>query len=184
MQGQDSSRVIQDPHYQKQTLGEKGPMVVCLDTSGSMHGQPELIAKAIVLYLSTQAMKTKRPIYLINFSTHLTALHLNHARGLDQLIHFLSQSFHGGTDILPAIQHALDMLAEPQFQNADVVVVSDFIMGQMDEALMQRIDSHKQQGNGFYAVAIGNLRLNHLNTGLFDHQWIYQSKTGEVIQVH
>lgn len=184
MQGQDQGRVIQDPHFQKQPLGQKGPMIVCLDTSGSMHGQPELIAKAIVLFLATQAMQSKRALYLINFSTNLTALNLKHDQALDELIHFLSQSFHGGTDIVPAIEHVVSILKQPQFQNADVVVVSDFIMGQLGEELMKQIQDHKQQGNGFYAVAIGNLKFDHLDAGLFDHQWIYQSQTGEVVQAH
>lgn len=184
MQGQDAGRVVQDPHYPQKPLGQKGPMVVCLDTSGSMHGQPELISKAIVLFLAMQAMQSKRAFYLINFSTNLTALNLQHDQALDELIHFLSQSFHGGTDILPAMKHAVSMLEQPQFQNADVVVVSDFIMGQLDDELMENIRKHKQQGNGFYAVAIGNLRFDHLDADLFDHQWIYQTKTGEVVKVN
>lgn len=184
MQGQDIERVIQDPYHHKQPLGQKGPMVICLDTSGSMHGQPELISKAIVLFLATQAMQSKRALYLINFSTNLTALNLQHDQALDELIHFLSQSFHGGTDIVPAIEHAVSMLEQPQFQNADVVVVSDFIMGQLGDELMEKIQQYKQQGNAFYAVAIANLKFDHLDAGLFDHQWIYQTKTGEVLQLH
>lgn len=184
MQGQQQARVIQDPQQAKHVLGQQGPMVVCLDTSGSMHGQPELIAKAIVLYLATQAMKSKRAMYIINFSTQLTTLNLQHQQALDELIHFLSQSFHGGTDILPAIEHAVEMLADDSFQNADVVVVSDFIMGQVGEALMQQVHAHQQRGNGFYAVAIANLHLEHLDSGLFDRQWIYQSKTGKVLQLN
>ena len=183
MQGQQSGRVIEDPQHQKQQLGQKGPMVVCLDTSGSMHGQPELISKAICLFLAMQAMKEKRAMYIINFSTNLTALDLQKEYSLDDLIHFLSQSFHGGTDIIPAITHAVDMLEQPHFQNADVVVISDFIMGNLNEELMERIGSFKQQGNGFYAVAIGNFRFDHLNNGLFDQQWIYQANSGKVIKL-
>ncbi|NHB58373.1 VWA domain-containing protein [Acinetobacter sp. 194] len=184
MQGQQSGRVIEDQHQYKRKLGQKGPMVICLDTSGSMHGQPELIAKAMTLYLAMQAMKTKRAMYIINFSTNLTALNLNGKTALDELIHFLSQSFHGGTDILPAIEHAVDMLVDPHFQHADVVVISDFIMGQLNDELMEKIIEQKQQGNGFYAVAIGNLSLDHLDEELFDHQWIYQSNHGKVVKVH
>ena len=33
------------------------------------------------------------------------------------------------------------------------------------------------------AVAIGNFRFDHLNLGLFDHQWIYQAKTGQVLEL-
>ncbi|MEN8391921.1 VWA domain-containing protein [Acinetobacter indicus] len=180
LQGQHSSRVIQDQTARHKRLGQKGPMILCLDTSGSMHGQPELIAKAMSLYLAIQAMKAKRPMYLINFSTQLTSLNLLEGYSLDDLIHFLSQSFHGGTDVIPAIEHALSMLAQSNFHNADVLVVSDFIMEQLPTELMAQVEQQKQQGTGFYAVAIGNFRFEHLNQGLFDHQWIYQSKERKV----
>ncbi|KGT47284.1 VWA domain-containing protein [Acinetobacter sp. HR7] len=183
MQGQQSGRVIEDSRHAKKKLGQKGPMIVCLDTSGSMHGQPELISKAICLYLGIQAMRDKRPMYLINFSTNLTALSLNTNTALDDLIHFLSQSFHGGTDIIPVMEHAVEMLERPEFQNADVAVISDFIMGQLSPELMEKIDLQKQQGAGFYGVAIGGFRFDHLDKGLFDHQWIYQSSTGKVIEL-
>lgn len=183
MQGQQSGRMIEDHQSHRQPDSQKGPMIICLDTSGSMHGQPELIAKAITLYLAIQAMKTKRAFYIINFSTNLTVLELQKKTALDDVIHFLSQSFHGGTDLLPALEHSLTVLAQAHFEQADVVVISDFIMGQFPESVMTRITQHQQQGTGFYAVAIGNLRFEHLNQGLFDHQWIYQAKTGQVIEL-
>ncbi len=183
MQGQQSGRVIEDPHHAKKRMGQKGPMVVCLDTSGSMNGQPELISKAICLYLSIQALREKRAMYLVNFSTNITALNLQLEGSLDDVIHFLGQSFHGGTDIIPAMQHAVEMIQQPSFTQADIVVISDFIMGQLTEDLMQEITALKQQGNGFYAVAIGNFRLDHLDESLFDHQWVYQSATGEVHKI-
>ena len=183
MQGQTQAKVIDQQQQQKKQLGQKGPMVLCLDTSGSMHGQPELIAKALSLFLAMQAMKEHRPMYLINFSTQVTALQLTQAQGIDDLLHFLRQSFYGGTDIIPALSHAIEMLDTADFSNADVIVVSDFIMGHLPEELMQNIDIAKQHGHGFYAVAIGNFRFDHLNLGLFDHQWIYQAKTGQVLEL-
>lgn len=183
MQGQTQAKVIDRQQQQKKQLGQKGPMVLCLDTSGSMHGQPELIAKALTLFLAMQAMKQQRPMYLINFSTQLTTLQLAKAQGLEDLLQFLRQSFYGGTDIIPALSHTIDMLEAPDFSNADVIVVSDFIMGHLPEDLMQNIETAKQDGHGFYAVAIGNFRFDHLNLGLFDHQWIYQAKTGQVLEL-
>lgn len=183
MQGNSHAKVIDQQPQQKKQLGQKGPMVLCLDTSGSMHGQPELIAKALSLFLAMQAMKERRQMYLLNFSTQVTTLALTQAQGLDDLLQFLRQSFYGGTDIIPALSHAIEMLDTPAFSNADVVVVSDFIMGHLPEELMQNIERSKQVGHGFYAVAIGNFRFDHLNLGLFDHQWIYQAKTGQVVEL-
>ena len=183
-QGQNNNRVIDESRQQKRRLGQKGPMIVCLDTSGSMHGQPELIAKAICLYLAVQALKAKRALYIINFSTNLTTLDLNKEYSFDDLIHFLTQSFHGGTDIIPALEHATSMLMQPKFESADVVVISDFIMGNFTAELMEKIQHHKLQGHGFYAVAIGNFRFDHLDEQLFDHQWIYQSNIRKVVQLN
>ena len=183
MQGQTQAKVIDQQKQHKKQLGQKGPMVLCLDTSGSMHGQPELIAKALSLFLAMQAMKDHRPMYLINFSTQVTTLELTQAQGIEDLLQFLRQSFYGGTDIIPALSHAVDMLEKPNFTHADVIVVSDFIMGHLPEDLMQNIETAKQDGHGFYAVAIGNFRFDHLNLGLFDHQWIYQAKTGQVVEL-
>lgn len=183
LHGTSQAKVIDQPQQQKKQLGQKGPMVLCLDTSGSMHGQSELIAKALSLFLAMQAMQDQRPMYLINFSTQVTTLQLTQAQGIDDLLQFLRQSFYGGTDIIPALMHAIEMLETADFSHADVVVVSDFIMGQLPEDLMQNIETAKQQGHGFYAVAIGNFRFDHLNLGLFDHQWIYQARTGQVIEL-
>lgn len=183
MQGESQAKVIDQQQQLKKQLGQKGPMVLCLDTSGSMHGQPELIAKALSLFLAMHAMKQHRPMYLINFSTQVTTLELTQAQGIEDLLQFLRQSFYGGTDIIPALSHAIEMLEAPDFSNADVIVVSDFIMGHLPEDLMQNIETAKQNGHGFYAVAIGNFRFDHLNLGLFDHQWIYQAKTGQVVEL-
>ena len=183
-QGQHNKRVVDEQRQYKKKVGQKGPMIICLDTSGSMHGQPELISKAICLYLSIQALKSKRALYIINFSTNLTTLNLQQNHAFDDLIHFLSQSFHGGTDIIPALTHATEMLKQPYFDRADVVVISDFIMGNLTAELMETIQINKQHGHGFYAVAIGNFRFDHLDESLFDHQWIYQSNTRKIVQLN
>ncbi|OTG85895.1 hypothetical protein B9T31_09910 [Acinetobacter sp. ANC 4558] len=182
-QGLNTARLISDTTQQKKQVGQKGPMIICLDTSGSMNGQPELIAKAICLYLSIQALKTKRMMCIINFSTNLTTLDLQKNTSFDDLIHFLSQSFHGGTDIVPALTHSLSLLETLDFHQADIVVISDFIMGNLNSDIMQNIQEKKQKGHGFYAVAIANLRLDHLDENVFDHQWVYQSKMRKVIQL-
>ena len=46
-----------------------GPMILCIDTSGSMNGTPENIAKAMALYLGNKAKAENRQCFVINFST-------------------------------------------------------------------------------------------------------------------
>ena len=95
-----------------ETVEDKGPMILCIDTSGSMHGEPENIAKAMALFLANKAKQQNRACYLINFSTGIETLDLSGAGGLSALIRFLSSSFHGGTDVAPALRHALSIMAK------------------------------------------------------------------------
>ena len=67
------------------TTEEKlGPIIICVDTSGSMQGSPETIAKAVTLYMATRAISQKRNCILINFSTDIETLDLSGKIGYQQ----------------------------------------------------------------------------------------------------
>ena len=55
----------------------KGPIIVCVDTSGSMQGTPENIAKTVTFALSKIAIEEERKCYLISFSTGIETLDLS-----------------------------------------------------------------------------------------------------------
>lgn len=95
-----------------------GPIVVCVDTSGSMSGAPENIAKALTLSLSSQAFSQKRNCYLINFSTSIDTLDLTPPKGILDLIDFLKMSFHGGTDVAPALYEGIRMMAGEDYKKS------------------------------------------------------------------
>ena len=54
-----------------ETLG-KGPLVVCLDKSGSMEGQPDVWATAVALALLKVAQHERRPFALLGFDAAVT----------------------------------------------------------------------------------------------------------------
>ncbi len=111
----------------KYSLG-RGPIIICLDTSGSMHGEPEHIAKAAVLEALKIAHREQRPCHLFSFSgPKQTMLHQLDLRqgGLIELLKFLRHSFHGGTDITHALQLALRKQKEGSWKKADILLVSD-----------------------------------------------------------
>ena len=47
---------------------ELGPIILCLDTSGSMRGAREVVAKALALECLRGAHRQSRPCYLYAFS--------------------------------------------------------------------------------------------------------------------
>jgi uncharacterized protein with von Willebrand factor type A (vWA) domain len=95
----------------------KGPIIICVDTSGSMHGTPENIAKTITFALSKIAIEEERKCYLISFSTSIETLDLTDfsANPIGKLVQFLRMSFHGGTDATLALKHAVKMLSENEW---------------------------------------------------------------------
>ena len=107
---------------------ERGPIIVCLDTSGSMAGLPEQIAKAITLEAVRRAAQEKRLCQLYAFSgpgdvrAHTLSLD---PRGLVALLDFLTSSFHGGTDVDAPLAAAIARLDHEKWSRADVLLVSD-----------------------------------------------------------
>lgn len=160
-----------------------GPMVICLDTSGSMHGMPETIAKAVALYMATKARTQKRACYLINFSTSIETLNLSLENGMESLIHFLQMSFHGGTDVAPALKHALDTMQREQYAKADLLVISDFVMGHLPSKLLHDIEAQRFNGNRFHSLVINEgFYASEVRT-LFDQEWIYDPYSSQITEL-
>jgi uncharacterized protein with von Willebrand factor type A (vWA) domain len=107
---------------------ERGPIIVCLDTSGSMHGVPETVAKAITLEAMRLAHAEGRDCLLYAFSGlgDVTEHDLDLSpAGIESLCKFLSMSFHGGTDVSGPISAATRKLDGAKWKRADIIMVSD-----------------------------------------------------------
>ncbi|MCL2186377.1 MAG: VWA domain-containing protein [Treponema sp.] len=153
----------------------KGPFIICVDTSGSMHGTPETVAKTLCFALLKMAVRDNRKCYLISFSTTIETLNLTDLKNnLEKLIDFLSMSFNGGTDASPAMIEALRMLEKEDYKNADVIMVSDFIMPDFDEQTKKQISIAKENKTKFHCLVIGNSE-NKNTIECFDSNWIYNS---------
>ena len=74
----------------------KGPMIVCLDTSGSMVGKPEKIAHSLIIRLVEIANRQRRDCYLITFSIHIHCADVRKERA--KLLDLLSHTSSGDTD--------------------------------------------------------------------------------------
>lgn len=162
---------------------KKGPFIVCVDTSGSMEGEPEKIAKVVCFALLRMAADHDRPTYLINFSTGIKTIDLrNVSNDLGALVDFLKMSFRGGTDISLALDEALRQLDTHQYKNADVLVISDFIMYRISEDIMQRVARQQlHYGTAFHSLIISN-EANERVVERFDHVWLYNPDEKDIIK--
>lgn len=150
---------------------KRGPFIACIDTSGSMGGYPEECAKALFLALMRIAMDEQRACYLMLFSTQVTTLAIRAQTGLEQAERFLSMSFRGGTDLVPCLDKALATLAEPEFAQADVLVVSDFIAQNLPHSLLAKMNAQRARQTRFHAVAMSRHAKGAL-LRVFDEHWL------------
>lgn len=168
---------IQIEEISKEKEEQKGPVIICVDTSGSMSGTPENIAKTITFALSKIALQEKRSCYLISFSTDIETLDLSfkdktNNEVLSTLVQFLRKSFNGGTDSFLALEHAVKVLQTENWKNADVLMISDFIMDSFGEDLENRIEIEKKKNTDFFSLVIGS-GGNQETINCFNHNWFY-----------
>ena len=137
----------------------RGPMIVCLDTSGSMRGAPENIAKAAVIAALRAAHAARRGCLLIAFGgpDELVEAELGTgAAGLAALLALMGQGFDGGTDIGTPIERAIERIHHARWQQADLLVVSDGEFG-CTAATLAAVDAARQRlGLRVQGVLVGD----------------------------
>lgn len=151
-----------------------GPMIICIDTSGSMSGWPEQIAKALSLALIQICWQQKRKLYAVLFSTELRRMDLSDMEAcLPEFSAFFTREFRGGTDLRPALRQSFELMQSKAFRNADLLVVSDFRVPKAmlrETREMERVRS--AGGNRIHALTIGQHPLID-QYNLFDSSWHY-----------
>lgn len=138
--------------------GGEGPVIACVDTSGSMSGVPEVIAKALVLAVMRRVLPKGRRVRLMLFGGPGEFEDRDIGRGPGAMRHFLdflAMSFHAGTDFDGPLERALDLLAEARYEQADVLVVTDGY-ARASGAVTRRVQALRRElGFSVVSVVIG-----------------------------
>jgi uncharacterized protein with von Willebrand factor type A (vWA) domain len=138
---------------------EMGPMLVCVDTSGSMQGGAEAVAKAVVLEAVRTAHGQQRACHLFAFSGPDEVVEQELAidcDGIAQLTGFMGQTFHGGTDISGPLERALAKLEERDWQLADLLIASDGEFGATPAVAARVRRARGQMGLRVQGVLVGD----------------------------
>lgn len=157
-----------------------GPVIICIDTSGSMKGDFENIAKAFMLKIVTLAIDENRDCYLINFSTEIHTLKFTQENAIEELIGFLKFSFYGGSDVYKAMLEAIKIMNTEYFKRADLLVISDFIMDDLPKNIIELCKKQKTNKNRFFAVSIGSFPFTRTYEAIFDIHWSYDIQKGAI----
>lgn len=142
---------------QKRKEKDKGPFIIAIDTSGSMHGEPENLAKVIAFAITKTALKEKRKAFLISFSTGIETFELTDIKNsITKLIEFLQMSFYGGTDATEAVNEGINQMKSENYEKADLLIISDGIFSSLNKTTLNSVEVLKKKGNKFNALMIGS----------------------------
>ena len=150
----EQSQMKTEQTKEKKPRLEKGPIIVSLDTSGSMSGKRIQLANTHLLQLLRMAKKQKRECYLISFSVRAQTLDLSLPGSWRKLNDFLDSSFVGGTDGEEMLKDALRMLQTSNFSMADVLIISDFYFSVPQPKTRDKMNKERAKGTRFYGLKI------------------------------
>ena len=140
-----------------------GPIFICIDTSGSMVGEPEEMAKTLALAIAVIAQKEERTVGIFNYSFGLSFFILKNIKAqLNKLMLFLSESYGGGNDEnrlirfifkrMPRMKRYKDFAGE--MHGADMLVISDFRWVGLEPPQTELLLKARKKGMRIFSVGV------------------------------
>ena len=159
-----AERSLLQYHLEGSEKQGQGPILVALDSSGSMQERiggttKEAWSKAVTLALLSIARLQKRDCAVLHFSGSASELRVWHfPRGqasYAEIVGCTEHFFGGGTVFEPWMEAVLDLVDQARYDRADVICVSDGLTTVADE--VRAAWQARRQGRGMraYGVLIG-----------------------------
>lgn len=143
----------------------RGPMIICMDTSGSMEGHPLDVARVVVSNIFMEAQRQKRACLLILYSEDIDVIDLKNAwenykvrlgGGYKDFILQIPIEY-GATDITEMLLAIFGLWENSKyFQLADVLVISDFEIPKPSIDLLSKMMYYRGLGYRFFGYKIGS----------------------------
>ncbi len=157
----------------------KGPVVALVDTSVSMRGSPEILAKAVLLAVARRMLKENRDVKVILFSSKWQTVEIeltNKKRMGEEFLEFLKFTFGGGTDFNTALRAGLKaMKNEKAFEGADLLFLTDGISELSERPLIREWNEIKAERKArIFSLIIGNYDAGGLEQ-VSDHTYLIRN---------
>ena len=140
---------------------EMGPIIVCLDTSASMLGPRETVAKSLTLECMRGAIRQQRKCLVYAFSGPENVMELELDVGpesISKLLSFLTMSFSGGTDVDAPLALSLDRLGREEWNLADILMVTDGEIPHPNEDILRKLNVAKEDmGLSVHGLLVGRV---------------------------
>jgi len=124
---------------------KKGPVIACLDTSGSMMGKPILKAKALLFAIAGILEKENRSLYVLMFGSadQISELVIEKKSETGKLLCFLKNGFNGGTDFETPLKRGIEIIKENAgYKKADILMITDGLCG-ISESFKRKLANDK-----------------------------------------
>lgn len=139
---------------------KRGPVVALVDTSGSMHGKPEILAKAMILSIVRIMLKKEREVKVILFSSIDQTYEIeltNKTKMANEFLNFINCSFGGGTDFNTALKAGVKSLEEKKWESADILFLTDGLSQVTDQDLINKWNDIKGKTDArIFTIIFGN----------------------------
>jgi uncharacterized protein with von Willebrand factor type A (vWA) domain len=110
----------------------RGPIIACIDSSGSMSGAPEIWAKSVALGLLEVARAQKRPMYVIHFDAgfkdrlHTNSFPKGHQYNISEVLDLAQYFAGGGTLFEPPLELSRDKISNgSEYSKSDIIFITD-----------------------------------------------------------
>lgn len=135
----------------------QGPIVVCIDESGSTAGKVEMWEKGIALSLFAIARREKRAFAVVHFGSQSEIRVDKWMRPKDaaptELVEMAQHFFNGGTDFEQPLRAAVQVMDDAAFRKGDIVFLTDGEARVSDEFLkgeFARVKNEKE----FHVISV------------------------------
>ena len=137
-----------------------GPVIICVDESSSMTGEPLKTAITLAYAVTIIAKRRHRQVLIVAYSDSHKMMRVESlGRQRKQLLDFLSNVSMGGNNENSMFRWLFREILpqEETFKTADILCVSDFGWVMIEEYVKKLIDAQKASGMKFYGLNIGGV---------------------------
>lgn len=147
--------------YSTKEKKQRGPIIICIDNSGSMSGQPEIWSKTVGLAILEIARIQKRSCFIIHFDSQdksylpVYEFKKNTSFNLPLALEMCSYFSCGGTDFQEPLELSQDKITQDgDFEKADIVFITDGEAPVSDSWLKNFLLWKKEKKVNIYSVLI------------------------------
>lgn len=152
----------------------RGPIVLLLDESGSMDGEPHMWARATAVACVSQAQKENRDVVVVGFDTQVRSVHKltpDSDRGTvaETVSQLLRTNVGGGTCFNTVLKYALE--SGVRSEKADLIFVTDDQCDVSPEILKTLNETREDKGLQVFGITVGYGSLSNAVESFCDHTW-------------